>query len=63
MLGQADPVTARGWPERPTAGAWRIGLAGAKLGTVAGLFPKLDDKQIAAEIAALEERSTAATGG
>ena len=32
------------------------------LGPVAGLFPKLDDKQIAAEIAALEERSKAATG-
>jgi methionyl-tRNA synthetase len=62
MLGQSDAVTARGWPQRPAPGAWRIGLAGAKLGPVAGLFPKLDDKQIAAEIAALEERSKAATG-
>ncbi|MCC7012151.1 MAG: methionine--tRNA ligase [Planctomycetes bacterium] len=56
MLGQEGQVTAQGWPKRPSAGSWRTGIAGSKLGEVVGLFPKLDDKQILAEIAALEAR-------
>jgi methionyl-tRNA synthetase len=56
MLGRTDPVTALGWPARPAPGAWRIGLAGNRLGKVEGLFPKIDDAAVAAEIAALEAR-------
>ena len=61
MLGQTDLVTARGWPSTPVAGQWRLGLAGSKLGVVAGLFPKIDDTTVAAELAALEERARAAS--
>jgi methionyl-tRNA synthetase len=53
MLGQSGEVARSGWPALPRAGAWRIGLAGAKLGDVQGLFPKLADDVIAAEIADL----------
>ena len=45
----------------PKSGPWRSGqlgrgLAGRKLGTVQGLFVKIDDERIAVEIAALESR-------
>lgn len=63
MLGQSGSVTARGWPAPPVAGQWRLGLAGSKLGVVAGLFPKIDDATVAAEIAALEERAKQVAAG
>jgi methionyl-tRNA synthetase len=67
MLGFTSEVDP--WPmefrnsesSTPKAGPWRRGrpghgLAGQKLGTVQGLFAKIDDERIAAEIAALESR-------
>jgi len=56
MLGFEGRVSQQGWPKLPAAGAWRAGLAGQKLGAVAGLFPKVDDKTIQAEVEALESR-------
>ena len=53
MLGQEGPVDAERWPGRPEPGSWRSLTAGQKLGEVAGLFAKLDDATIAAEIEAL----------
>ena len=56
MLGNAGRVDALGWcgvPERPT---WRSLAAGQKLGVVEGLFAKLDDKTVQAEIEKLEGR-------
>jgi hypothetical protein len=58
MLGQPGDVRAERWPGLPVAGSWRVVPDGQKLGTVAGLFPKIEDAQIAAEIAALEARRT-----
>jgi methionyl-tRNA synthetase len=56
MLGQPDAIAARGWPALPAAGRWRAGLAGTRLGTVSGLFAKIDDAQVAAEVEALKAR-------
>lgn len=56
MLGLEGEVDAQGWPRTPIPGAWRRGLAGRRLGTVAGLFPKLDDATVKAEIDALAAR-------
>jgi len=56
MLGNAGRVDALGWcgvPERPT---WRSLAAGQKLGVVEGLFAKLDDKTVQAEIEKLQGR-------
>ena len=53
MLGQAGEVSERPWPGVPKAGAWRSLQAGTKLGEVAGLFAKIEDATIAAEIEAL----------
>ena len=41
----------------PQAGSWRQLEAGQVLGEVAGLFAKIDDETVAAEIAALEARA------
>jgi methionyl-tRNA synthetase len=63
MLGQEGAVADAGWPATPTPAspssisAWRTLDASRPLGAVEGLFPKLDDDTIAAEIAALEERA------
>jgi methionyl-tRNA synthetase len=57
MLGQQGEVSAAGWPEAPRAGAWRTLRAGQPLGEVAGLFAKIEDDAVAAEIAALEARA------
>jgi methionyl-tRNA synthetase len=57
MLGCLGEVAAQPWPALPQPGAWRAGLAGQQLGKVEGLFAKLDDAAIAAEIAALHARS------
>ena len=54
MLGQSGPVTQAGWPEPPTAGAWRSLPEGQALGEVRGLFDKVEDAQIAAELQQLE---------
>jgi methionyl-tRNA synthetase len=56
MLGQAGEVSQLRAPGIPRRETWRTLAAGTKLGVVEGLFPKIDDKAIAAEIAALEGR-------
>ncbi len=61
MLGQSGAVTGAGWPSTPIAGAWRTLTPGQALGEVSGLFAKLDDEAVAAEIAALEARAASAT--
>jgi methionyl-tRNA synthetase len=57
MLGQAGAVTDLGWPSLPGAG-WRAELGGTALGEVAGLFDKLDDATIEAELANLAARTS-----
>ncbi len=57
MLGQTGPVAAQPWPGVPKSGTWRSLRAGTKLGEVSGLFAKIDDATIAAEIEALERRA------
>jgi methionyl-tRNA synthetase len=57
MLGQAGAVAGEPWPELPVAGAWRILAPGQVLGTVAGLFAKIDDEQVAREISELVGRA------
>ena len=54
LPGRADAPMPQALPK---AGAWRTLQPGAKLGTPAGLFPKIEDAAIAAEVAALEARS------
>ncbi len=58
MLGQPGRVADAPWPGLPEAGSWRSLPAGQRLGEVQGLFPKLDDEAVAAEIAALEARAS-----
>ncbi len=53
MLGQAGRVSDQPWPSPPTAGNWRTLQAGQTLGEVSGLFQKIDDAAVAAEIEAL----------
>ena len=60
MLGRPGEVASERWPGVPKAGSWRSSSAGTQLGTVAGLFPKLDDAVIAGEIEALERRASSA---
>jgi methionyl-tRNA synthetase len=55
MLGNAGSVHAAPWCGVPQAGSWRRLPAGQRLGTVSGLFAKLDDATIEAEIAMLEQ--------
>jgi len=57
MLGQAGEVAELPWPGTPTPESWQLIPAGQKLGEVAGLFDKLDDEQVDAEIEALKARS------
>ena len=56
MLGQEGTVTSSGWPALPEAANWRTLRAGQKLGTVEGLFAKIDDATVEAELAALQAR-------
>jgi methionyl-tRNA synthetase len=56
MLGLEGRVAQQAWPTMPAKGAWRRELAGRKLGAVSGLFPKLDEATIKAEIEALAAR-------
>jgi len=60
MLGQEGEVADAGWPSAPEAGTWRTLAPGQSLGEVAGLFAKLDDEVVAAEVAALEARAAGA---
>ncbi|MED6335730.1 MAG: methionine--tRNA ligase [Planctomycetota bacterium] len=53
MLGNSGAVSESGWPGRPQPGSWRSLPAGQPLGEVQGLFDKLEDAQITAELAAL----------
>lgn len=50
MLGETTRVADSGWPKLPESASWRSGLCGQKLGEIHGLFSKLDDKTIAAEL-------------
>ena len=59
MLGQEGLVADQRWPGIPAAGTWRSLRGGTKLGGVTGLFPKIDDAVIAAEVGALERRADA----
>lgn len=59
MLGNPGRADALPWCGVPQPGNWRRSMAGQPLGEVRGLFPKLDDAAIAAEIAALEARAKA----
>lgn len=54
MLGEAGEVRRERWPGVPRAGEWQRLPAGQKLGQVEGLFAKIDDAVIAAEVAKLE---------
>lgn len=56
MLGASGSVTDPGWPARPAAGSWRHLAGGQKLGQVEGLFAKIDDETVKAEIEALQAR-------
>lgn len=53
MLGRSGAVAEAGWPGVPAAGSWRSSPDGTRLGEVAGLFAKIDDAAIEAELAAL----------
>jgi methionyl-tRNA synthetase len=57
MLGQEGSVADRKWPGIPQAGHWRSLKGGTPLGAVEGLFQKITDEEIAAEIQALHDRS------
>jgi len=59
MLGHSGAVADQPWPGVPKAGAWRSLSGGTKLGTVAGLFGRIDDATVAAELADLERRARA----
>jgi methionyl-tRNA synthetase len=58
MLGQSGDVARERWPGLPKPGSWRT-LSAQRLGTVEGLFTKIDDATVAAELAALQERAAA----
>lgn len=58
MLGQQGAVSDTAWPGTPRPGSWRSLSAGQRLGQVEGLFAKIDDDTIRAEIASLEARAT-----
>ena len=58
MLGQSGEVAHEAWPQPPAPGGWRILTPGQKLGEVHGLFNRIDDETVAAEIATLEKRAT-----
>ena len=60
MVGGEGAVTDRPWPGVPVAATWRQLAPERPLGEVAGLFDKLDDERIEAEIADLERRGAAA---
>jgi methionyl-tRNA synthetase len=61
MLGQSGEVAELPWPGTPCAETWQLIPAGQKLGEVAGLFDKLEDAQIEAEIASLKTRALASS--
>ncbi len=50
MLGRPGTVAEQDAPGVPQAGAWRADLGGSKLRAVDGLFAKIEDDRIAAEI-------------
>jgi len=59
MLGQGGLVARESWPGLPESGRWRTLPAGQKLGVVEGLFVKIQDETVAAEVALLESRRPA----
>jgi methionyl-tRNA synthetase len=58
MLGQTGQVADEPWPAVPQAGEWRSVTPGQQLGTVEGLFERIDDATVANEIAALDSAAT-----
>jgi len=56
MVGNGGEVSEQPWPALPEAGGWRSISTGQSLGEVRGLFDKLDDERVQAEIDALHER-------
>jgi methionyl-tRNA synthetase len=59
MLGERGAVAEQRAPGVPVAGAWRRARAGEPLGSVAALFAKIDDAQVASELEALAQRASA----
>jgi methionyl-tRNA synthetase len=59
MLSREGTAREAGWPEMPAAGRWRARAGGSPLGEVEGLFEKLTDEQVAAELEALRARADA----
>ncbi|MFT5285985.1 MAG: methionyl-tRNA synthetase [Planctomycetota bacterium] len=57
MLGGTEKVAEMPWPGTPTIGDWRSLPEGRALGEVRGLFDKLDDESIEAEVQALHKRA------
>ncbi|HTF89654.1 MAG TPA: methionine--tRNA ligase, partial [Planctomycetota bacterium] len=57
MLGNAGEVASIGWCGVPERNSWRSLEPGQKLGLVEGLFAKVDDKLVQAEIEAIEKRA------
>ncbi len=55
MLGQAGAVADQAWPGKPSYANWRSLSAGTPLGEVEGLFAKIDEKAMQAEIQALHD--------
>jgi methionyl-tRNA synthetase len=53
MVGGEGDVLRLPWPGMPARDTWRLLPAGATLGPVSGLFAKLADEDVAAELAAL----------
>ncbi len=58
MLGNSGKVDSLGWCGLPERSTWRRLETGQELGTVEGLFAKLDDAQVQTEIATLNARHT-----
>jgi len=57
MVGGKGRVVEAGWPAVPTAGTWRSLQAGTPLGEVRGLFDRIADEAVEAELAKLNTPS------
>ena len=57
MLGQTGDVASEPWPGTPDRATWRRLEAGTPLGEVTGLFTRIDDATVQAEIDKLASRA------
>jgi methionyl-tRNA synthetase len=57
MLGRSGLVAEQRAPGVPQAGSWRSDAGGTRLGTIEGLFAKIEDERIAAEVEELRARA------